>query len=61
MTKEQQQKLHKILGTVKYHDETWEETLERCNKDGGVDTKTLQRLLGVVLDILYGSKKDETN
>ena len=51
------QRLYKILGTVKYADESWSDVLERINKDGGVDIKTTRLVLGVVLDELHGREK----
>lgn len=51
-----QKQLRKILGTVKYSDETWVDVLERVNKDVGIDIKTCYKLIGVILDELERSK-----
>lgn len=56
MTQEAIQRLNKILDTVKYADESWADVLERINKDGGIDAKSLRRILGVVLDEIYDKK-----
>ncbi len=58
MNKQTRKKLHKILGTVKYADETWVDTFERINKQGAMDIKTVYHVLGVVLDELDGKERD---
>lgn len=42
----------KILNTIRYGDENWEDVLIRVNREGGVDLKTLFRLVGIVMDEL---------
>ena len=58
MDKQRKKQLHKILGTVNYADETWVQTLERINKQGAMDVKTVFQVIGVILDELDGRKKE---
>ena len=53
-------KAKKILGTTKYADESWADTIDRVNRDVGVDIKTCYKLIGVIMDELDEHDKEKT-
>lgn len=55
-----EKKLRKILGTIKYGDETWSDTLDRVNKDFGIDIKICYKLIGVILEEIERIEKANT-
>jgi len=49
--------IEKILGTSRYGSETWEDVFKRINVEGGMDLKTISRVVAYLLDNFYKNGK----
>ena len=45
-------KIHEALGVFKEGGETWQQIIERINKEEGFDLKTAMLLIGIILDTI---------
>lgn len=55
-----EKKIRKIIQSAKYSDESWEEVMERINKEGGADVKSLYRIVGIILDEIDGKEEKKS-